>query len=161
MALERVSEPLDFGREIGVRSSDVIVLVLLSVLSGALLATYTVAGEGGGAARAGFGSGIIGWFAVGCPVCSKLVVALLGASGAAGRFASVQPLLGASAVVLAAAALEIRVRAIRRDTCPFPPQARSLTPRRSAIASAVSTQAAMKRSSSTSSGVRPNVRRSD
>jgi hypothetical protein len=150
-----------FGREIGVRPSDVSVLVLLSVLSGALLATYTVAGPGSGAARAGFGSVVIGWFAVGCPVCNKLVVALLGASGAAGTFASVQPLLGAAAIVLAAAALVIRVRAIRRGACPLPGQERSSTPRRSAVASAVSTQAAMNRSSSTSSGVRSNVRRSE
>jgi len=27
------------------------------------------------------GSGIVGWFAVGCPVCNRIVVALLGASG--------------------------------------------------------------------------------
>jgi hypothetical protein len=73
-----------FGREIAVRPSDVVVLVMVSLLSGALTATYTVAGAGRGTARAGIGSAIIGWFAVGCPVCNKLVVALVGAYGAAG-----------------------------------------------------------------------------
>jgi hypothetical protein len=48
-----------FGREIGVRLVDVVVLIALSVLTGALIATYTVAGSSGaGAPRAGIGSGI-------------------------------------------------------------------------------------------------------
>jgi hypothetical protein len=34
--------------------------------------------------------------------------------------APLQPILGAAAVVLAAAALVVRVRAIRRGTCPLP-----------------------------------------
>ncbi len=110
-----------FGREIGVRPFDVVVLVALSVLTGALAATYTVAGSsGGGAPRAGIGSGVIGWFAVGCPVCNKLVVGLLGVSGATNSFAPAQPFLGALAVALAGIALVIRVRAIRRGACPMP-----------------------------------------
>ena len=111
-----------FGREIGVRPFDVAVLIALSVVTGALAATYVVAGDSGAAVpRAGVGSGIIGWFAVGCPVCNKLVVALLGVSGATGTFAPLQPALGAAAVALATAALVVRVRAIRRGTCPLPP----------------------------------------
>jgi hypothetical protein len=115
-----VPNPL-FGREIGVRPLDVAVLIALSVLTGALAATYAVAGaSGAGAPRAGIGSGIVGWFAIGCPVCNKLVVALLGVSGATGTFAPLQPVLGVAAVVLAAAALATRVRAIRRGACPLP-----------------------------------------
>jgi hypothetical protein len=154
-----------FTRVIGVRPADVVVLVALSALTGALVATYTVAGRSSaGAPRAGIGSGIMGWFAVGCPVCNKLVVGLLGASGATSSFAPVQPVLGAVAVALAAGALAVRVRAIRRGACLVPArvtedQALSPAPKRRATASAVSTQAAMKRSSSTPSGVRPNVRR--
>jgi hypothetical protein len=156
-----------FEREIGVRPADVVVLVALSGLTGALAATYQVAGAtGGGAPRAGIGSGIIGWFAVGCPVCNKIVVRLLGASGATSTFAPAQPALGAAAVALAAGALVFRVRAIRRRACPLPPSraqdhARSSMPYRRATESTVSTQAAMKRSPSTSSGERPNVRRNE
>jgi hypothetical protein len=110
-----------FGREIGVRTLDVLVLVVLSVLTGALVATYAVAGAAGaGAPRAGIGSGIVGWFAVGCPVCNKLVVTLLGASGVTSTFAPVQPFVGVAAVALAATALGLRARAIRRGTCPLP-----------------------------------------
>ena len=110
-----------FGREIGVRTLDVLVLVALSVLTGAFVATYAVAGAAGaGAPRAGIGSGIVGWFAIGCPVCNKLVVTLLGASGATSTFAPAQPFLGVAAVALAATALALRVRAIRRGACPLP-----------------------------------------
>ena len=110
-----------FDRVIGVRPFDVVVLIALSALTGALTATYTVAGDSGTAApRAGIGSGIVGWFAVGCPVCNKLVVALIGASGATSTFAPLQPALGVAAVALAAAALIVRVRAIRRGSCPLP-----------------------------------------
>jgi hypothetical protein len=112
-----------FGREIGVRPADVVVLVALSVLTGALVATYTVAGDSGaGAPRAGFGSGILAWFAVGCPVCNKLVVTLIGVSGATGWFAGVQPLLGGLSVAVAALALGVRVRAISRGACAVPPR---------------------------------------
>ena len=122
-----------FGRQIGVRGFDVVTLVALSIVTGALIATYTVAGDSGVVApRAGLGSGILGWFAVGCPVCNKLVVALLGASGATSTFAPLQPLLGAAAVLLASAALVVRVRAIRRGTCRLPVDrhARSAAPSR-------------------------------
>ena len=110
-----------FSRQVPVRPLDVIVLIALSLLTGALVATYTLAGDSGGAVpRAGIGSGILGWFAVGCPVCNKLVVALLGASGATSIFEPIQPALGLAAIVLAAAALVIRVRAMQRGTCRLP-----------------------------------------
>ena len=110
-----------FGRQVGVRPADVVVLIALSVVTGALASTYVVAGGSGPSApRAGFGSGLIGWFAVGCPVCNKLVVALLGVSGATGVFAPLQPALGALAVALAGVALAARLRAIRRAACTVP-----------------------------------------
>jgi hypothetical protein len=110
-----------FGREIGVRPADVLVLIALSVVTGALASTYVVAGRSGpNAPRAGIASGLLGWFAVGCPVCNKLVVALLGVSGATSRFAPAQPFLGVVAVALAVAALVVRLRAIRRGACALP-----------------------------------------
>lgn len=51
-----------FSREIDVRTADVVVLAALSVLTGALAATYTVAGSSGAnVPRAGIGSGLLGW----------------------------------------------------------------------------------------------------
>jgi hypothetical protein len=110
-----------FGRVIGVRVADVVVLVVLSLLTGALAATYTAGGGSGpGASRAGLGSGVLGWFAIGCPVCNKLVLLLLGASGATSVFEPIQPILGAAAIGLASAALVLRLRAIRQGACPSP-----------------------------------------
>jgi hypothetical protein len=53
----------------------------------------------------------LGWLAVGCPVSNKLVVALLGTSGALNYLAPIQPLLGVLAVGLSATALMVRLRA--------------------------------------------------
>ena len=112
-----------FGRVVGVRPLDVGVLIALSVLMGALAATYSIAGSSGAKApRAALGSGIVGWLAVGCPVCNKAVVLLLGASGATSTFEPIQPILGVASVVLAAAALTVRVRAMRRGACAVPPR---------------------------------------
>jgi hypothetical protein len=110
-----------FGRQLPVDGYDVIVLVALSLVTGALVATYAVGDGSAGATRhVGIGSGLLGWFAISCPVCNKLVIALLGTSGATGIVAPAQPALGAAAVALAAAALTVRIRALRRRTCAVP-----------------------------------------
>jgi hypothetical protein len=101
-----------FGREVDVRPLDYVFLALTSLLTGALLATWalpSVPREMDGR-RAGIGAALLGWFAVGCPVCNKLVVLALGSSGALTYFAPIQPILGALAVALAAAGLAIRLR---------------------------------------------------
>ena len=103
------------------RAVDVVVLIALSLLAGALAATYLVyAPATRGIGGAGVGSGLLGCFAVGCPVCNKLVVALLGASGASGVFAPIQPALGGAAVVLAGGVLVVRLRATRLASCALP-----------------------------------------
>jgi hypothetical protein len=110
-----------FGRQTPVHPYDVIVLTVLSAITGALIVTYAAAGGSAvGTKRAGLGSGVLGWFAVGCPVCNKIVVALLGASGATSTFAPLQPALGAAAIGLAGSALTLRVRALRRGACALP-----------------------------------------
>jgi hypothetical protein len=115
-----IPNPL-FGRQTPVHPYDVAVLIALGLLTGALVATYAIARDAGRATkRAGIGSGVLGWFAVSCPACNKIVVALLGASGATSTFAPLQPALGGLAVALAAAALAVRVRALRRGSCAVP-----------------------------------------
>jgi hypothetical protein len=110
-----------FGRQTPVHPYDVVVLLVLSAITGALIVVYAAAGGSAvGTKRAGLGSGVLGWFAVGCPVCNKIVVALLGASGATSTFAPLQPALGAAAIGLAGSALALRVRALRRGACPLP-----------------------------------------
>lgn len=58
------------------------------------------------------------FFAVGCPVCNKLVLLALGYTGALQFFAPVQPFLAVGSIVLLAAALIVRVR--RERSCPVP-----------------------------------------
>lgn len=88
-----------------------------SILAGMLLATYltgpkSIAGGAGGA-----GGGLLGYLAIGCPVCNKVIVALLGVSGAMDYFAPAQPFLGALGMVLLALALGYRLRSLRRSDC--------------------------------------------
>ena len=110
-----------FSRQTPVHPYDVAVLLALALLTGALVATYALAGDtASGTKRTGIGSGVLGFFAIGCPACNKLIVLLLGASGATSTFAPLQPALGAVAVALAAGALTVRIRALRRAACPTP-----------------------------------------
>jgi hypothetical protein len=101
-----------FTRMTPVGPLDYVFWPLTSLLTGMLLATYVLpaAPAGSGGRRAGVGAGVLGWLAIGCPVCNKLVVVLLGSAGAMEYFAPVQPVLGALAVGLAGAALAIRLR---------------------------------------------------
>ncbi len=95
------------------------VLAITAVLSGLLFATYVQTGDaadtddGGELDRSSrFGSvgGLLSFFAVGCPICNKVVVIALGTSGALTWFAPVQPYLGVVALGLLAWALQVRLR---------------------------------------------------
>jgi hypothetical protein len=64
--------------------------------------------------------GSLGAFlAIGCPICNKLILLLLGTSGAIAVYAPLQPVLGAASLVLLAvtAAWRLRIRA-RGGACP-------------------------------------------
>jgi hypothetical protein len=97
------------------------VWIATSVLSGLLLATYVREGDGAAddrPSRRGGVGGLLAFFAVGCPVCNKLVVVALGTSGAMTWFAPVQPFLAAAALLLLAVALRGRLRGAR--SCRIP-----------------------------------------
>ena len=53
---------------------------------------------------------LVSFIAVGCPICNKVVVALLGVTGAMDYFAPIQPILGIAGVALLAWALYMRLR---------------------------------------------------
>ena len=61
---------------------------------------------------------VLSVFAIGCPICNKLVVAVLGVSGALTYFGPIQPLLGAASVGLLAVGLVLRLRGA--EWCPVP-----------------------------------------
>jgi len=56
------------------------------------------------------GAAILSTLAVGCPICNKVVVALLGVSGALSYWAPLQPVIGVASILLLATGLAIRLR---------------------------------------------------
>ncbi len=110
-----------FGRDIGVTSWSMPVLVITSVLSGLLFATYIKVGEITSTEReAKIGSigGFFAYLAIGCPVCNKLALIALGYTGAIKYFAPVQPYLAALGIGLLAYAL--RQRLTNEASCKIP-----------------------------------------
>jgi hypothetical protein len=86
-----------------------------AALVGLMAATYVrVRGRGDEAVpdRSGrmIGATLLTTFAVGCPICNKLVVALIGVSGALSYWAPLQPVLGVLSVGLLATGLLVRLR---------------------------------------------------
>lgn len=113
-----------FSREVDPTWWSYPVWAAASVLTGLVAATY-VRGAAGSATEdvdRGRGKGIVGaalaWFAIGCPVCNKLVLLALGANGAMTWFAPLQPLLAVAGLALSAWALVSRLRAA--ESCPLP-----------------------------------------
>jgi MFS family permease len=108
-----------FGRQIDAPWWAWPVLLATSVLSGLLVATYVRAPQVGTTAqdpladrpgRRGLAGGVLTFFAVGCPVCNKIVLLALGYAGALRWFEPVQPLLAVGAVLLLGWALRARLR---------------------------------------------------
>jgi hypothetical protein len=105
---------------------NVVVWLASAPLIGLLVATYVrplgysnshqAAEAGAGRATVG---GVAAFLAIGCPICNKVVVAVLGVSGALSVFAPVQPLIGAVSVGLLGATLtwRLRARALRCERC--------------------------------------------
>lgn len=112
-----------FGRSIPPTDWAMGILVLTSVLSGLLVATYvrnsgpalvpapfTEPLPGERTARGGVAGAALAYFAIGCPVCNKLVLIALGSTGAVQFFAPVQPYLAVLGVGVLAWALLVRLR---------------------------------------------------
>jgi hypothetical protein len=108
-----------FTRMTPVRTLDLVLWPLTSIIVGVLLATAVLprTGERQRDLSLGIGCGVLSAFAVGCPVCNKLVVLALGLAGALTYFAHVQPVLGVAALALSTLALKQRLRALSRG-CP-------------------------------------------
>jgi hypothetical protein len=66
----------------------------------------------------GTAAGIGAFFAIGCPVCNKVALILLGTSGAMTVFAPLQPVIGAVSLALLAGTLAWRLRLrVRGGAC--------------------------------------------
>lgn len=112
-----------FGRDVPPTSWSHAVLVMSSVLAGLVAATYVAGPDTAPRSREGklgWVGGIATFFAVGCPVCNKLVLLALGYSGALQYFAPIQPFLAVGAIGLLVWAFVARVR--REKSCRLPPR---------------------------------------
>ncbi len=114
-----------FGRPVPVAAWAYPVLLVTAVLAGLLFATYVRDADGvmitdeiDAPARRGTIGGALSYFAVGCPVCNKLVVLALGTVGAREWFEPIQPYLAAVSIVLLVVALRARLR--NAAACPIP-----------------------------------------
>lgn len=111
-----------FGREIPPTWWSWPSLAVSAVLAGLLAATYVGTGDPADTAdpdaRRGMAGGLLTFFAVGCPVCNKLVLVALGSAGAITWFEPVQPLLQLAAVALLLWALDTRLG--NQLACPVP-----------------------------------------
>ncbi|MBE1575370.1 hypothetical protein ACFORH_00015 [Amycolatopsis roodepoortensis] len=98
-----------FTRMTPIRWWEYPVLALTAVLTGLWVSIPRPQSDTRGRGRV-IGSVTAAVFAVGCPVCNKIVVGLLGVSGALGLWAPVQPVLAVLSVVALGAAVAIRWR---------------------------------------------------
>ncbi|WP_307823554.1 hypothetical protein [Microbacterium sp. KRD172] len=95
------------------------VLIITAVLAGLLTATYVSRPDGPNrqnTVRLGGAGAIVSFFAVGCPVCNKLVLIALGTSGAMQFFEPIQPYLAAASIGLLVWALTRRLTS--EEACP-------------------------------------------
>lgn len=126
-----------FGRPVPVTWWSYPVLAVTAVLAGLVGATYVRDPAATGPAapdlvddglvddsdpepvsRTASVGGLLSFFAVGCPVCNKIVLLALGTTGARQWFEPVQPLLAVASIVLLAWALRGRLRSAM--ACPLP-----------------------------------------
>jgi len=117
-----------FARQIAAEPWAYVAWLATAPLAGLVLATYLApaAGAGGSAAAAPERSGSLAslaglgvFLAVGCPVCNKVALVLLGTSGALTVFGPLQPILGAASIAALAVTLWWRLRT-RGRACALP-----------------------------------------
>jgi hypothetical protein len=125
-----VPNPL-FSRVVPTGPQDYVIWIVSALLLGPLLAVMTlypmpsqkaapgkrsIAGTG-----QAFAGALLSFFSVGCPVCNKVVVLLLGLGGAMTIFNPLRPFLGLASLVLLGVTLFLRVRVVRYG-CRLPAQ---------------------------------------
>lgn len=101
-----------FGREIPVRAWELPVLLATALLT----AVWFGIDKPRDAERTGTPAMLgvaLTFFAVGCPVCNKLILLALGTSGALGAWAPIQPVLAGVSLAMLTAAVAFRWR--KRD----------------------------------------------
>jgi hypothetical protein len=104
-----------FTRMTPVRSQDYAIWLATGALFGLVLGTYVVPARACAQGRT-LSGGILSFLAIGCPICNKLVVALLGISGALTYFEPAQLWLGLLSLALLLWSLALRARTLAAST---------------------------------------------
>jgi len=104
-----------FVRMTPVRAQDYVIWILSSVLMGLIVGSYFVASSTSSDGKI-LSGGLLSVLAVGCPTCNKLVVLLLGTTGALTFFAPIQLYIGVASVLLLGWTLLLRAEALS-GTC--------------------------------------------
>jgi hypothetical protein len=100
-----------FIRMTPVRTQDYVIWILSSVLIGLIVGSYFVASSASGDGKT-LSGGVLSVLAVGCPTCNKLVVLLLGTTGALTFFAPLQLYIEIASVLLLGWTLFLRTEAL-------------------------------------------------
>jgi len=114
-----------FSRMTPTSTQDYIIWIISVILMGPVItlsALYPVANTAKhsytGNGRT-FASTVLSFFSIGCPICNKLVVFLLGIGGAMTFFNPLRPFLGIASILLLTVTLVLRLRVLRSG-CPVP-----------------------------------------
>lgn len=100
-----------FSRVIPVRPQDYVLWAFTGALVGLVVGSYAVARESRQEGKV-LAGGVLSVLATGCPVCNKIVVVLLGTSGALAWFAPIQVYVGVLSLVLLGWTLRVRAGAL-------------------------------------------------
>jgi len=113
-----IPNPL-FTRQIPTRPLDYLFWAVSALLLGLIGASYLIRRDDQiQLENKVTGGGLVSILAIGCPICNKLAVLALGASGALTYFAPIQPLIGLASVALLVYALRLRFQALS-GACPI------------------------------------------
>ncbi|MDJ0317299.1 hypothetical protein [Arthrobacter antibioticus] len=109
-----------FSREIPPMWWSYAALGISSLLTGLLVATYVASPitRAGATNKTGVFASFLTFFAVGCPVCNKIVLLVLGSAGAMKFFEPVQPILAVLSIALLVWALLRRIS--QENSCKVP-----------------------------------------
>jgi hypothetical protein len=100
-----------FTRMTPVRTQDYVIWILSSVLMGLIVGSYFVTSSTSDDGKI-LSGGLLSVLAVGCPTCNKLVVILLGTTGALTFFAPLQLYIGVASVLLLGWTLVLRAKSL-------------------------------------------------
>jgi hypothetical protein len=103
-----------FGRMTPVRVQDYVFLIVTALLAGVLAASYALPQTRACSIQQGRATvgGFLSFLAIGCPTCNKIIVLLIGTSGALTVFEPLQPLLAAASFALLLLAIWVRWRPV-------------------------------------------------